>query len=64
MASFMQQALIKEGVPVEHTTVLTFGRDAIYAILDTCKPGDLLLMLLGHVEMKTIPGYIKEYAAR
>ena len=64
VASFMQQVLIKEGVPAEHTAVLTFGRDAIYAILDACKPGDLLLMLLGHVEKKTVPGYIKEYAAR
>jgi len=64
VASFMQQVLIKEGVPAEQTAVLTFGRDAIYDILDACKPGDLLLMLLGHVEMKTVPGYIKEYAAR
>jgi len=64
MASFMQQALIKEGVPEEHTAVLIFGRDVIYNILDACKPGDLLLILLGHVEMKTVPGYIKDYAAR
>jgi hypothetical protein len=51
-------------VPAEHTAVLTFGRDAIYTILDACKPGDLLMILVGHVEMKTVPGYIKEYAAR
>ena len=64
VGSFMQQVLINEGVPAEDTAVLTFGRDAIFAILDACKPGDLLLMLLGHVEKQTVPGYIKEYSAR
>jgi len=61
---FMQQALIEAGVAEEHTMVLTFGRDVILRILDACKPGDLLILLVGHVEKNTVPGYIEEYTRR
>ena len=64
MASFMQQVLIEEGIAGNQTMILTFGKDQIFKIFDTCEPGDLLLMLLGHVEKKTVPGYIKDYARR
>jgi len=60
-APFMQQVLIEEGVPGDATTVLTWGKEAIFKIFDSCQPGDLLLLLLGYVETGTVPGYIKEY---
>jgi len=58
---FMQKILIEEGVPRQATTVLTFGRDVIFSIFDSCKPGDLLFLLVGHSETRKIPGYIREY---
>ena len=60
----MQQALIDEGVPRHATTVLTFGREAIFSILDACEPGDLLLLLVGHFESGKVTGYIKEYGEK
>ena len=63
LGPFIQQVLIAEGVPAEQTTVITFGKEAIYSILDACEPGDLLILLLGHVEKHTVPDYIKEYAS-
>ena len=64
VAGFMQQVLIGEGVLAENTTVMMYGRKTIYEIFDRCEPGDLLLLLLGHVEKNTAPGYIRDYAAR
>ena len=61
---FMQRILIEEGVPGEATAVLTFGRDVIFEILDSCEPDDLLLLLAGHSESFKIPGYIQEYKER
>ena len=61
---FMQKILIEEGVPREATTVLTFGMDVTFRILDSCAPGDLLLMLVGHSESRKIPGYIQAYRER
>lgn len=61
---FMQKILIEEGVPGEATAVLTFGRDVIFEILDSCEPDDLLLLLAGHSESFKIPGYIQEYRER
>jgi len=58
---FMQQVLIEEGVPQQATEVVTFGRDVVFSIFDACKPGDLLLFLVGHFEAKRLPGYIQEY---
>ena len=61
---FIQRVLVEEGVPKHRTMVLTFGRDAIFRILGACEPGDLLILLVGHVEMKTVPAYIEEYTQR
>ena len=61
MGPFIRKALIKAGVPEHQTQVVTFGRDVIFSILDTCKPGDLLIILAGHLEKNTIPTYIEEY---
>ncbi len=60
-APFMQSVLIEQGVSMDSTKVLTFGRDVIFEILDSCKPGDMLLFLAGHVESVTMPLYIEEY---
>jgi UDP-N-acetylmuramyl tripeptide synthase len=62
-ADFMQQVLLEQGIAPENTVVTTFGRDVIFSILDYCKPGDLLLMLVGHNESTRVPAYIKEYKA-
>ena len=62
IAPQMQQVLIDNGVPAEQTAVVTFGQEAIFSILDACKPGDLLILLLGFVEKRTAPGYISDYA--
>ena len=64
LGPFMRQVLIEAGVPKNQTRVVTFGRDVIFSILDTCKPEDLLIILSGHVEIKTIPAYIEEYTSR
>lgn len=61
---FMQQVLIEEGVPEQQTMVLTFGRDVIFRIFDACEPGDLLIVLAGHIEKHTVPKYIREYVRR
>jgi cyanophycin synthetase len=58
---FMQKILIEAGVPESATTVVTFGRDVIFRIFDSCEPGDMLLLLAGHSETPKIPGYIREY---
>ncbi len=60
----MQQVLIEEGVSRDATTVLTFGKEVMFRILDACEPGDLLLLLLGHFETGKAPGYIQEYQAK
>jgi UDP-N-acetylmuramyl tripeptide synthase len=64
VAGFMRQVLIEEGIPAHQTTVLKYGREDMYRIFDACRPGDLLLLLLGHVEIHAVPGYIEDYAAR
>jgi cyanophycin synthetase len=64
IAPFMQQVLIEEGVPEANTTVLTYGKEVIFNILDACEPGDLLVMLLGTFEKVSAPAYIREFADR
>lgn len=61
-APMIRDALIEAGVPDYQTRVLGNGREAIINILDSCKPGDLLIILAGRVGIKTFPGYIREYA--
>lgn len=62
VAHLLQQGLIESGVAENQTTVLHHGKDVIFEILDACEPGDLLVMLMGHVEKELLPGYIREYA--
>jgi cyanophycin synthetase len=62
VARILQQGLMDKGVIENQTAITTYGRDAIFKIFDACRPGDLLTMLLGHVEKHHLPGYIKEYA--
>jgi hypothetical protein len=57
----MQKILIEQGIPEDSTRVLTFGKDVIFEILDSCDPGDMLLLLAGHAESVKVPGYIEEY---
>ncbi len=63
-APLIQQVLIDEGVPAEQTTVVSYGRDAIYQVLDACQPGDFLMLLLGNVEKPKAPAIIRDYIAR
>ena len=62
VAHILQQGLMDNGVKESQTAITTHGRDAIFGIFDACQPGDLLTMLMGHVEKHQLPGYIKEYA--
>ena len=62
VASILQQGLMEKGVAESQTAITTYGREAIFRIFDACQPGDLLTMLLGHVEKHHLPGYIKDYA--
>jgi hypothetical protein len=64
VAHIMQKGLIEAGVMASQTTTLVHGKDVIFEIFDTCKKGDLLVMLLGHVEKHQMPGYIREYAGK
>jgi UDP-N-acetylmuramyl tripeptide synthase len=64
VAHIMQQGLVEAGVMASQTTTLVHGKDVIFEIFDTCKKGDLLVMLLGHVEKHQMPGYIREYAGK
>lgn len=58
---FIQQVLLEEGIPVEATKVLTFGKDVIFEILNSCRSGDLLIITAGHSETGKVPGYIAAY---
>jgi len=62
VARILQQGLMDKGIAESQTAITTHGREAIFGIFDACRPGDLLTMLLGHVEKHQLPGYIKEYA--
>jgi cyanophycin synthetase len=64
LAPFIRRILIEEGVPAKNTAVVTYGREVIYQILDSCQPGDLLMLLLGHVEKENVPALIREYASQ
>jgi cyanophycin synthetase len=62
VAKVMQKGLLDAGVPESQTALLMHGEEVIFRIFDACQPGDLLIMLLGHVEKHLLPGYIREYA--
>jgi len=64
VARILQQGLMDKGVAESQTAISTYGREAIFKIFDACRPGDLLVMLMGHVEKHQLPGYIREYAEK
>jgi len=64
VAHIMQKGLIEAGVEESKTKILVHGKDVIFEIFDACKEGDLLVMLMGHVEKHQLPGYIREYAGK
>ena len=64
VAHLLQQGLLEAGVEKEQTAIRVHGKEVIFEILDCCEPGDLLVMLLGHVEKHELPGQIREYAGQ
>jgi hypothetical protein len=56
--------LIEAGVSENQTLVTTSGKEVIFKIFDACNTGDLLVMLMGHVEKHQLPAYIREYAGK
>jgi len=62
VAHILQQGLIEAGVAEHQTILVTYGKAVIFEIFDTCKAGDLLVMLMGHVEIHHLPVYIRGYA--
>jgi len=64
MAPLIQRTLIESGIPENRTKVMGYGKEVLFSILDSCKPGDLLILLAGHHEIKAFPTYLREYAGR
>ena len=62
VAHLLRQGLVEAGVAENQIAITTFGKGVIFEIFDACEPGDLLVMLMGHVEMHQLSGYIREYA--
>ena len=63
VAHLLKQGLIEAGVAENQIVVRKYGKEVIFEIFDACRPGDLLIMLMGHVEKHHLPGYIREYAS-
>lgn len=63
MAHLLRQGLLHAGVAQEKITVAGSGEDVIFEVFDICEPGDLLVMLMGHVEKNLLPGWIEEYVS-
>ena len=63
-APALRDELLKQGVAPEQVTVTHHGPEVIARIFDACRPGDLLVMLMGHVEQHELPGYIEDHARR
>lgn len=64
VAHFLQQGLLAGGVDKQKTAIMGYGRAVIFDIFDRCVAGDLLVMVMGHVEKYELPGLIREYANR
>lgn len=62
VAHILRQSLLESGVAENQIAVREFGKDVIFEIFDACEPGDLLVMLMGHVEKHKLPLFITEYA--
>ena len=61
LAPFMQQCLIEAGVERDRTTLMGYGKEVLFDIFDACKPGDLLIYLIGNAEKNVIHDHITEY---
>jgi UDP-N-acetylmuramyl tripeptide synthase len=62
VAHVLQSGLLEAGVAENQTAVITYGKDVIFEIFDACKPGDLLVIVVGYFEQYELPGYVQEYA--
>lgn len=62
VAAFLQQGLLEAGVDRDQTAIRVHGKEVIFEIFDSCEPGDLLIMLLGHIEKHELPEQIRDYA--
>ena len=52
---------MEAGVDPKKTAIRGYGRDVIFDIFDSCEAGDLLVMVMGHVEKHLLPTWIVEY---
>jgi len=64
VAPLLQQGLLEAGVDRDQTAIMAHGKEVIFEIFDSCESGDLLVMLLGHIEKHELAGQIREYAAQ
>lgn len=64
VAHILRESLLESGVAKEMTAIKTHGKQVAFEIFDSCEPGDLLVMLMGHVEKHQLPGHIREYAEK
>lgn len=64
VAHLLQQGLLEGGVAAGQTALVGNGEEVIFGIFDSCQPGDLLVMLMGHVEKHLVAGYVEAYARR
>jgi len=62
VAHLLKEGLLDAGVDERQIMVTSNGKEVIFEIFDTCKPGDLLIMLMGYVEQHQLGGYVQEYA--
>ena len=64
VAHLLRQGLLEGSVAETQIKTTSFGKDVVFEIFDSCETGDLLVMLLGHVEKYQLAGHIREYAAK
>jgi len=62
VAHILQKGLLEAGVAENQTAIKTYGKDVIFEIFDACKPGDLLVIVVGYFEQYELPDYVREYA--
>ncbi len=64
VAHFLRQGLLSAGVEAGRTAITGHGEAVAFEIFDSCRQGDLLVMLLGHIEKHRLATYIRAYAKR